>query len=127
MVRGRGRSAVNVERNAEVFKTLFYHSVEPVYHVLRTNALFSCPDRNGHAVFVATSDKHHVLVFQSHISCVDVGRHVNAGQVSDMHAAIGVRQGSCDGGSFVLFLFHCTIYNHVYLPVSSLRICVALG
>ena len=114
MVRRRGRSAVNVERDTEVFKTLFYHGVEPVYHVLRTNALFSCPDRNGHAVFVATSDKHHVLFFQSHVSCVDVGRHVNASQVSDVHATVCVWQGGCDGGSLVLFLFHCAIYNNVY-------------
>ena len=57
-------------------------------------------------MLVASSDKHHFLFFQAQVSHVDVGRHIDAGEVTDVHASVCVGQCCGDGRPLKVFLLH---------------------
>ena len=79
-----------------------------VYDVLRRAAFFLGADGDGHSVLVRATDENHVFFLEPQIADVDVCRHVNAGEVSDVYRPVGIRQCRCDSGTFE-FLFHVNI------------------
>ena len=101
-----GGAAVDVEAYSELLEALLYHRVVAVYHVLGRDALFLGAYGDGHSVLVATADEHHLLLLQAQIAHVDVCRHVDSGQVSDVDSTVGVWQCSRDGGTLIVGLFH---------------------
>ena len=103
----RGGAAVDVERDAEVLEGFLDEVMVAVHHLLYGDALLTGTDGDGHSMLVASADKHYFLLLQSEIAGVDVGRHVDACQMADMHTAIGVGQGGSDGGTFEILFFHC--------------------
>ena len=66
-----------------------------VHDVLRRAAFLFSFDGNRHAVLVGTSDKQDVLATHSQIANVCVGGDIDAGKVTDVDGAVGVRQGRC--------------------------------
>ena len=100
----RGASE-HVERDAELFKRVLDDAVISVHNLLRRAAFLACADRDGHAVLVRAADVEHVLPFEAQVAHVDVGGDIHPGEVSYMHAAVGVGQGCRDEGA-VEFLFH---------------------
>ena len=104
-------AAVNVERDAELLERVFDHLVIAVNHILRCDALFAGTHCHGHSMLVRAADEYHFLFLQSEIAHVDVGRHIHASQVSDVHSAVGVWQCRCDQCALKVFLlFHCFDY-----------------
>ena len=101
MVYGRCGAAIDVERDAELLKRFFNQIVVAVHHLLHRDALFLRADGNGHAVLVASADEHNLTSACAKIACVDVGRHINPGQMPDVHRPVGVRQSRCDCVSFI--------------------------
>ena len=77
-----------------------------IHYLLHRYALLLCTYGNGYAVLIATANEYYFAVLQSQIAHVDVGRHVNACKVSDVHAAISVWQSGSNGCSLIVFLFH---------------------
>ena len=101
----RRGTAVHVEGDSEILKRFLDDIVVAVNHVLRCAAFLLRADGDWNSMFVAASHKQHLLALQTKIACIDICRHIHAGQVSDMHRAVGVRKCRRDGGSFE-FLFH---------------------
>ena len=42
-------------------------------------------------MLIGATDVQHVLAFKPQVAHIDVGRHINAGKMPDMHRAIGIR------------------------------------
>ena len=79
-----------------------------VHYILRSDALFFGTDRDGHPVLVGASDKDYVFFFQSEITDINICRHINSCEMSDMDRPVCIRQCRSYGGTFE-FLFHCII------------------
>ena len=79
-----------------------------VHHVLRGDAFLLGADGDGHSVFVGAADEDYIFLFQSQVADINVGRNINACQVSDMNRAVSVGQCRRNGSAFE-FLFHCVI------------------
>ena len=77
-----------------------------VHHVLWRDALLAGPDGDGHSVLVAAADEYHLALLQSEVTHVDVCRHVDAGQVANMYAAVGIGQRCGHRSTLEMFLFH---------------------
>ena len=105
-----GGAAVDVERDAQFGEAVLDNLVVAVDDVLRRDALLAGLDGDGHAVLVAAADEHHLLALGAEVAHIDVGGHVDAGQVADVHRAVGVGQRRGDGVAAVLFVFVCV--NH---------------
>ena len=58
-----------------------------VHHVLRGDAFLLGADGDGHSVFVGAADEDYIFLFQSQVADINVGRNINACQVSDMNRA----------------------------------------
>ena len=71
-----------------------------VHHVLRGDAFLLGADGDGHSVFVGAADEDYIFLFQSQVADINVGRNINACQVSDMNRAVGIRQCRGHGGTF---------------------------
>ena len=52
------------------------------------------------------AEEHHRLLLQSQIAHIDVGRHIDAGQMTNMNTAVGIRQCGGHGCSLIVLLFH---------------------
>ncbi len=105
VVGGGGGAAVYVEGDAELLEGLFDHLVVSVANVLRSDPFFLGADGDGHAVLIASANEDDLLALQTEVAHVDVGGHIDARQVPDMHTAVGIGQGRRDRGALE-FLFH---------------------
>ncbi len=88
----RGRSRVDIIAHAEILERFLNHLVVTVDYILRCDAFFLSFDGDRHSVFVGTANKQYVFAFHAEVADVGVGRDVNAGEVADVHRAIGVRK-----------------------------------
>ena len=104
MMRIGSGTAVYIERNTEFFERFFNQVVITIHHILRRASFFAGTNGDGHSVFVASADKQHLLTFQTKVSYINVGRHIHAGQVSDMHRTISIRQGGSYRCSFKILV-----------------------
>ena len=110
-VRFRSCATVNIERYAEIFEAFLDQRMIPIHHILRRNSLFTSTYRDGHTMFIGAADEDHILLFQPEITHVNIGRHIYAGKMPYMYAAIGIRQCRGYGGSLKVLLFHCSTYK----------------
>ena len=77
-----------------------------IHDFLRRNTLLSCFDGNGDPVFIRSPDEDHIFVVHSQETHVNIGGHIDSGQVSDMKRSVGVRE--CRGDRIALVtLFSC--------------------
>ena len=106
MMRLARGAAVDVEADAEVGKRLLDDAMIAVHHVLHGASLLLGADGHGHAVLIASTHKQHLATLQTQVSCIDVGRHIHASQVADVHRPIGIRQSRRHRCSLVVLLFH---------------------
>ena len=98
-------AAVDIEIDAQRLETVGDYLVVFVHYVLRAAALLAGLDGDGHAVLVASAHIQHILPAQAEIPNVNIGGHIHAGQMPDMHRTIGVWQRTGHKGSLEL-LFH---------------------
>ena len=108
------RAAIDVERDTELLERALDERVVTVNHLLGSDALFAGTDGDGHAMFIATANKNHLLFLQAEVAHVDVSGYINAGQVADVYRTVGVGQGRRHGGTFEL-LFHIVLLFLVFL------------
>jgi hypothetical protein len=106
MVGFAGGTAIDIERDAELLERVLDHLVVTVDDILRRDAFLACTNGNGHTMLVASTDKHDIFLLQSQVADIDVGRHIDTSQVSDMYTTVGVWQCRRHGGTLILFLFH---------------------
>ncbi len=76
-----------------------------VNYILRGHALLTGLYGDGHTVLVTASDHDYIFAFEAQIAYVNIGRDIYAGEVSDMHRTVGIRE-SCGNESALEFLFH---------------------
>ena len=100
-----GGAGVYVKADAELGKRVLDELVIAVADVLGRAALLAGAERDGHAVLVAAAYEQHIALLEAQVADVDVGRHVDAGQMADMHSAVCVGQGGGDQCAFE-FLVH---------------------
>ena len=74
-----------------------------IHNILRRNSFILCLDGDRHTMFVATSDHKHLLTFKSEITCIDVGRNIYPGKVSDMDRTVRVGQSGRNECSLEFF------------------------
>ena len=109
VMRGARGAAVDVERDAEALERVLDERVVAVHHLLHGDAFLAGTYGDGHAVFVASADEEALTSLQTEVARIDVGRHIDAGQMSDMYWSVGIRQSGRNGRSLELF-FHALIY-----------------
>ena len=105
IVDGAGRAAIDIERDTELLKRVLDQVMITIDNLLDGDTLLAGTDRDGHAVLITSTDEDHILFLQSEIADVGVCRHIDACQMADMHAAIGVRQGRSHRSALEI-LFH---------------------
>ena len=106
MVGLAGSATVDIKRDAELLKRVLDHLVVTIDYVLRGDAFLTGTDGNGHTVLIASADEHHVLLLQSQVAHINVGRYIDTGQVADMNTSVGVGQCRRYRKSLVILLFH---------------------
>jgi hypothetical protein len=94
------RTAVDVERNAEFLERILDDLVVTVHDILWSHSLVARLDGNGHTVLVAAADHEDFLASEAHVAGVDVGRHVDAGEMADMHRSVCIGESRCDESAF---------------------------
>ena len=94
-----GGAGINVEGDAEAFKTVFDELVVAVHHFLNTATFLAGTNGYGHTMLVRTADEEDFAVAEAEIAGIDVGGDVDTGQVADVHTAVGIGQGGGDEGS----------------------------
>ena len=77
-----------------------------VAHILRRDTLFLGPQGDGNTVLIAAADEDNLLLFESQIAHVDVGRHVDSRQMTNVNAPVGIGQCRRNRGAFELLFFH---------------------
>ena len=102
----RSGTAVHIKRDSEILEALLDKVVVTVNHLLYGDAFFFSSDGYGNSVLITSTDEDHVLLLESEIAYIDVGRYVNSSQVSNMYTTISIRQGCRHGGTFKILLFH---------------------
>ena len=112
---GRG-AGVDVEGDPEVLKGLLDDPMELVHHLLRGDAPLLGLKGDRHTVFIGATDKEHLPSAQSQVAGVDVCRHVDAGEVTDVHRPIGVGQRGGDESSLeVTIILTHDLYTLYYI------------
>ena len=86
---GRGTRII-IERNAKIYKRLLDDGIVFIYDILRAYPFFFCFDGNRHAVLITAANKGYIPALHSQVAGIDIGRHVNACQMSYMNGAVGV-------------------------------------
>ena len=82
--------SVDIEVDAESFKSIPHNFMVLVYNLLGCDAFIFSFDGNRNAVFIASTYKKHIFTFHPKIPHINIGRDVTTGQVSDMYGAICV-------------------------------------
>lgn len=105
IVDGAGRATIDVKRDTELLKRVLDQVMIAIDDLLDGDTLLAGTNRDGHAVLITSTDEDHILFLQSEIADIGVCRHIDACQMADMHAAIGVRQGRSHRSALEI-LFH---------------------
>ena len=104
MMRLRACPGIDIKRNSQFLERILDNLVITIDNILRGHTLFLRLNRDRHPVFIRSPDKCHILTLFSQISHVNIGRHVNTRQMTDMHGSIRVRQSR--GNQISLELTH---------------------
>ncbi|EMR01121.1 hypothetical protein ADICEAN_03760 [Cesiribacter andamanensis AMV16] len=87
---GRRGAGVHIKGYPKLLKGIADHAVVLVYHLLGAHPFFLSADGNGHPMFIGTTDKQHILSPAAQVAYVNIGRHIYACQVTNVHGAIGI-------------------------------------
>src|SRR6056297_2785977 len=74
-----------------------------VNNVLWRDTFFFCFQGNRYTVFITATNKFHIPAALTEVSYVHIGRYIHTGKVTDMNRSVGIRKGSCNQMSFVIF------------------------
>ena len=107
---GRGGARIDVERDAETLERLLDYLMVFVHYVLWGDAFAAGLDGDGNAVFVGTAHPYHVAPPFAEVADVNVRRHINPCEVSDVYGAVRIGQGRCD--QIALVFFHFAFLRH---------------
>jgi hypothetical protein len=103
MMCGMTGPVIDVKLYPETLKRIFVHLMILIDDLLRGYPFLPCLNGNGDTVFVRSADEYNVLSFQPQVAGINVRRHIDTGQVSDMHRAIGIGKSGSNEISFVIF------------------------
>ena len=81
-----------------------------VYHVLWSDAFFLGTDSDRYPVFIGAANEEYVFLLQAEVTYINVGRDLNACQVTDVYRTIGIRKRRGNGGSFEVLFHICFIF-----------------
>ena len=115
MMRFAGCSTIDIEADAKRLERLFDELVVAVAHVLRRDALFLRTDGDGHTMLIAAANEHHLLFFEAQIAHINICRHIDSCQMSNVNASVSIGQSRCNGGAFKLRFLHCYLVNFIAL------------
>ena len=87
-----GSATVDIERDAQPRHRIFDNLMIAVNNILWGNTLFLSLDGDGHTMLVAAANHNHIIALEAQITCIDIGRHIHACKVADVHRTVGVRQ-----------------------------------
>ena len=76
-----------------------------VHDILGGNPFAARLYSDRHSMLVAAAYHLYIFATQAQITCVDVGRHIHAGKMTDMYRTVGIRESSCYKSAFKV-LFH---------------------
>jgi hypothetical protein len=107
-----GGTAIDIKRNTQLFEGLFDNVVVSVNDVLWGDTLAAGLDGDGNTVFVATANEHHILTLAAEVTYIDIGGHINTGEMADMHGAVGIRKGRSDSIAFKTLVFF-SVYHSI--------------
>jgi hypothetical protein len=93
VVVARGGAGEQVVGQAEPVQILDDHPVVAVDQLARRRALRVGLHLHGRAVLVGARDHEHVVAGHAHVAAEHVGRHSEAGHMTDMAGAVGVGPG----------------------------------
>jgi hypothetical protein len=74
----------------------------PVDNLLWRNTLITGFQGNWYAMFVGTAYRNDIFALQPEIPCVNIGRYINSGQVTDVDRSVGIGESGGDQVSFKL-------------------------
>ena len=109
-VRSTRRTPVGVKGNPEVGKGLADDRIIAVYYVLGADALLLCLDGDGDAMLITPADEEHLFALETQVASIDIGGYVDAGEVPDVHGAVGIGQGGGDEGTLEVLLHPVYLY-----------------
>ena len=95
--------SVDVERDSELLERILDNIMVTVNDILGSNALLTSLDGDRDAMFVRTADEEDLFTAEAKIPGIDVGRDINAGEMTDVDRAVGVRESGSDESSFEIF------------------------
>ena len=95
VVRRRGGTRIDIERDTQPLKRAFDKVVVTVHDILGRNALLAGLDGDGYAMLIRAANRNYVGTLQSQVARIDIRRHIDTCQVADMDRTIGI--GKCRG------------------------------
>ena len=111
MVDSGSRAGIDIKRDTELLERFLDDVMVAIHDILRRNAFLLGTKRDGHTVLIGATNHQDLLTLQAEITCVNIGRHINTRQVSDMHRTVGIRQSRCYQCSFKMFLHSVPIFS----------------
>lgn len=107
---------VNIKRNAEFLKRIFYNIVISVHYILWGDTLGACLDSDRHTMLVGAAYEKHIGALEPEVSDINIGRDIYAGEMSYMHRSVGVRERRGDQSSLEI-LIHSVSVKRVYFSI----------
>ena len=96
-------AGIYVERYTQTVERVFDELVVTVDDILRSHALGASFECDRHTVLVAAADESDGATGQTEVTCVDIGRNIYSGEVTDVYRPVGVGQSRGYKGSLVIF------------------------
>src|SRR3569833_34489 len=91
---------INIERDAKIFKALFYLLMVFIDNGLGCSTFFFRFYSNSCAMLVGPANVYHVLLLEAQVPYENVSRQICARQVADVQWAVGIRQSRSNGVAF---------------------------
>ena len=90
-----------------------------VNDLLSRDAFLFCSDGYGNPVLIGTAHEHHLLLLQTKVSHIDIGRYVNSCKMTYVYSAICIWQccGYCSAffvSDLMCFFFRCAKLVHFF-------------
>ena len=108
----RSRAGIDIEGDTEILERLLDNAMIAVNHILRSDAFFLRSQRDRHSVFIRSTNHQNLFSLQTKIACINIGRHIHSGQMTDVHRPVRIRQRRSNQCSLKLF-FHtlCSLFE----------------
>ena len=113
----RSGAGIDVEADAKLLERVLDELVIAVDDILRCDAFAAGADGDGHAVLVRAAHQCDGAVVESQEAGVYVGGNVHAGEVTDVHGAVGVGERRGDEGAFIFFCHVCCLFCYLLIII----------